>query len=268
MGLQTITSVQNPLVKSTAKLRDRKGRKQTGQIIIDGWRELSRAIEADVQIVSIFVSESFLDSLCSEDEAVLASVTSDRFCLAPAAFSKIAFGNRDNGIVAVANVPNLSVDRLSVASNALIAVIEAVEKPGNLGAIVRSADGAGFDAVVVADSVTDVFNPNAIRASLGTIFGMAMAQTTAEHALAWLASNELTCFAARVDGGRDYFDADFTGPTAIVLGSESHGLSDQWTADRIQGIRLPMLGAADSLNVSAASAILFYEARRQRMLAG
>ena len=148
--------------------------------------------------------------------------------------------------------------------NPLIAVVEAIEKPGNLGAIIRSADGAGFDAVLATDAVTDIYNPNAIRASLGTIFCLPVVQTDAKTALAWLAENRIIPYAARVEAAACYSAADFTGPTAFVVGSEATGLSSTWAGDQVQSISLPMLGAADSLNVSATSAILFYEARRQR----
>jgi TrmH family RNA methyltransferase len=146
----------------------------------------------------------------------------------------------------------------------LIAVVEGVEKPGNLGAILRSADGAGLDAVIAADSRTDLANPNVIRASLGTIFARPVVPATTARTLAWLRANGLTIVAARVDGALDYAAQDFRGPVAIVLGAEAKGLADPWRAPDVRAVRLPMLGVADSLNVSATAAVLFYEARRQR----
>jgi TrmH family RNA methyltransferase len=145
-----------------------------------------------------------------------------------------------------------------------VAVLEGVEKPGNAGAVLRSADAAGVSAVIVADARTDLFNPNAIRASLGAIFSLPVCEATSADALAWLRQRRFAVFAARVDGAVPYTQADYRGPAAIVLGSEAAGLSPVWTGDDIQAVRLPMLGVVDSLNVSAAAAVLFYEARRQR----
>jgi TrmH family RNA methyltransferase len=148
--------------------------------------------------------------------------------------------------------------------NPLVAVLEGIEKPGNVGAVLRSADAAGLSAVIVAAPRTDLYNPNAIRASLGTIFTMRVCEAASSEALAWLRQRKFTILAARVDGSVSYTEADYRGPTAIVLGSEAEGLSPMWTGDDIAAVRLPMLGAADSLNISATAAVLFYEAMRQR----
>jgi TrmH family RNA methyltransferase len=146
----------------------------------------------------------------------------------------------------------------------LVAVLEGVEKPGNVGAVLRSADGAGVSALIVADAQTDLYNPNAIRASLGTIFSVPVAAAAAADTLTWLRHRGLAIFAARVDGAVPHTEADFRGPAAIVLGSEAKGLSATWTGPDVTAVRLPMAGVADSLNVSAAAAVLFYEALRQR----
>src|SRR5262249_24554052 len=151
---------------------------------------------------------------------------------------------------------------LKLPERPLVCVLEACEKPGNLGAVLRSADGAGLSAVIVADSRTDLFNPNTIRASLGTIFTVPVAAASAADVLAWLRERRMTIVAARVDAARDYTGVDFSGPTAIVLGSEADGLTEAWRAPDITPVRLPMHGVADSLNVSATAAILFYEALR------
>jgi RNA methyltransferase, TrmH family len=146
----------------------------------------------------------------------------------------------------------------------LVAVVEGIEKPGNLGAILRSADGAGVDALIAADPRTDLFNPNAIRASLGTIFSVPIANATSAKTISWLTDHGISIVVARVDGSVAYDQVDYRGPLAIVLGSEAHGLAGTWSGPGIQAVSLPMLGVADSLNVSAAAAILLYEARRQR----
>ena len=177
---------------------------------------------------------------------------------------RLAYGDRSEGLVATVRVPDLSLDGLDLPPDPLVVVLEAVEKPGNLGAVLRSADGAGADAVILADPGTDPFNPNAVRASLGTIFATPLAAAPSGEVRAWLAAAGIRILAARVDGAVDYTGADLRGSCAIVLGSEAGGLTDAWSGDGVTAVRLPMLGVADSLNVSIAAAVLLYEARRQR----
>ncbi|MGH2513338.1 MAG: TrmH family RNA methyltransferase, partial [Candidatus Limnocylindrales bacterium] len=168
------------------------------------------------------------------------------------------------GLVGVIRTPPVGLDRLALPAEPLVVVAESVEKPGNLGAILRSADGAGADALIAADPRTDVFNPNAIRASLGTIFSVPVAVASSADTIAWLMARRIRIIAARVDGSVPYTEANLRGPLAIVLGSEAHGLAGAWSMPGIEAVHLPMLGSADSLNVSVAAAILLYEARRQR----
>ncbi len=260
-----ISSVQNPRVKDAARLRDRRHRDKQGRILIDGARELRRAIAAGVSLAEVFVCES----LCLGEDArqVLASLPSiqaEVYSLTEQVFSKLAFGQRSDGVLAVATMPDTLLDRLPLGPVALLAVLEGVEKPGNIGAVLRSADAAGLDALIVADPQTDLYNPNAIRASLGTIFSVPVASASSAETLAWLKRHGLAIFVARVDGSIPYTEADFRGPSAIVLGSEAQGLSAAWSGVQVTAVRLPMRGQADSLNVSAAAAVLFYEALRQR----
>ena len=181
------------------------------------------------------------------------------------ALAKLAFGDRADGIVAVGLRPPLDLAGVRLGTDPLVAVVEGVEKPGNLGAILRSADGAGVDALVAADPRTDLFNPNAIRASLGTIFAVPLAAGPSHEVRAWLVELGLRIVVARVDADRAYTEVDLTGPLAIVLGSEAAGLGPTPGPGRTSSaVRLPMRGVADSLNVSAAGAVLLYEARRQR----
>ncbi len=260
-----ITSVQNPRVKDAVRLRDRRHREKQGRIIIDGARELRRAIDAKVKLLEVFVCEP----LCHGDDAgpLLDSLPlcgGEIFSVSEAVFERLAFGSRAEGVLGVAEMPRPTLSAISLPPNALVAVLEGVEKPGNLGAVLRSADAAGVSAVVVADGRTDLFNPNAIRASLGTIFTMPLCEASTTDVLAWLRERGFTIAAARVDGAVGYTEIDYRGPTAIVLGSEAAGLSPLWTAADIRAVRLPMLGVADSLNVSVTAAVLFYEALRQR----
>ena len=220
-----------------------------------------RAIQAGVAIENLFVRQSegadvaahWQDLLRAQETTIL--VASDR------AFAKIAFGDRQE-VVAVATTPHRSLDDVRLGDTACIAVLEAMEKPGNVGAILRSADGAGIDAVIIVDGGTDLFNPNAIRASLGTIFSQNVVATTFPEFAAWSAKQQLIHLLARLDGATDYTDIDYQRPVAIVLGSETAGLTAKWSQLPQQAVRIPMRGIADSLNVSAAAAILFYEARR------
>jgi TrmH family RNA methyltransferase len=268
--MDTITSLQNPRVKDAVRLRDRRCRQKQNRMIIDGARELGRAIAAGVRLVEVFVCES----LCQSDDAreVLSRLPTsgaEVLHVSKAILEKIGFGDRMEGVIGIAEPPDVSLGCLPHTNGQpLIAVLEGVEKPGNVGAALRSADGAGVSALIVADPCTDLFNPNAIRASLGTIFTRPVAVATSEETLAFLRARGIRIFAARVDGSVPYTEVDFCGPSAIVLGSESRGLSAAWTAPDITAIRLPMLGAADSLNVSVTAAVLFYEALRQRVQGG
>ncbi len=260
-----ISSPANPRIRATAALRDRRERERTGRIVIDGARELLRALDAGVAVETIFACEErcrsaacveLLDRLGPDDPRVVR--------IGEAALRKVAFGDRAEGVVGVAARPALDLAALRLPADPLIVVVEGVEKPGNLGAIVRTADGAGADAVVVAGPLTDVHNPNAIRASLGTIFSVPLAAAASDDVLAWLRRRGTRIVVARVDGAVAYADVDLRGAVAIVVGSEAGGLTASWDGPDVVAARLPMLGAADSLNVSAAAAVLLYEARRQR----
>ncbi len=264
-----ITSPHNPRVKLAARLRDHRQRKKEQRILIDGAREIARAIAAGVALQEVFVCPD----LCRGTEAqqlleILPGSRAEVLEVNEQVFSRLAFGQRAEGIVAVAAIPPHGLGDIVLPNNPLVAVLEGVEKPGNIGAVLRSADAAGVSALVLADPRTDLYNPNAIRASLGTIFSLPAAVASAEDSLAWLRTKGLQIVAARVEGSAIYTEIDYRRPMAIVLGSEADGLSPLWTADDIRAIRLPMLGAADSLNVSATAAVLFYEALRQRTALG
>ena len=260
-----ITSPHNPRVKDAARLRDRRHREKQGRILIDGARELRRAMDAGVRLVEVFVCEP----LCGSDDAqrVLAALAEsgcEMWHVSEGVFQKLAFGQRAEGVLGVAATPRPTPLSLALPENALVAVLEGVEKPGNVGAVLRSADAVGVSAVMVADGHTDLYNPNAIRASLGTIFTMPVCEAGSGDVLEWLRKRKYSMVAARVDGAVPYTAVDYRGPTAIVLGSEAAGLSSLWSGADIKAVSLPMLGAADSLNVSVAAAVLFYEALRQR----
>ena len=265
MPSPTLASPSNPRIRSVARLRDRRERDGSGLTLVDGAREVRRALEAGVEVVEAFVCEPLL---AGEDARVALDLLADRrvpvTSTTEAAFAKIAFGDRAEGLIAVVRAPSLRLDDLTLPTDPLLVVVEGVEKPGNLGAILRSADGAGADAVIAASPRTDLANPNVIRASAGTYFAVPLAAAPTTEVIAWLRERRVRVVAARVDAERAYDEADLTGPLAIVLGSEAEGLTDAWHAADIEAVRLPMHGIADSLNVSVAAAVLLYEARRQR----
>jgi TrmH family RNA methyltransferase len=260
-----LTSLANPRIRSAAALRERRERDRAGLTLIDGARELCRALDAGVTVVEAFVCEPLLagpDARLALDRLRAGEIPFQR--VSDTVFLKLAFGQRAEGLVAVVRIPATTLAGLAVPAQPMVVVVEGVEKPGNLGAILRSADGAGADAVIAASPTTDLFNPNAIRASAGTIFGLSLAAATTADTLRWLSERDIRIVAARVDADAIYSDVDLTGPLAIVVGAEADGLSEGWRRPGITAVRIPMLGAADSLNVSVSSAILLYEARRQR----
>lgn len=265
MPAPLITSRHNPRVKDAAKLRARRWREKRGRTLIDGAREIGRAVASGVALEEVF----FCEPLCKSDECrqlltQLSSAGAALLPVAPEVFEKLAYGQRAEGVVAVAETPRHTLADLKLPPGALVAVLEGVEKPGNVGAVLRSADGAGVAALIVAGGGTDLYNPNTIRASLGTIFHLPVCAAATDETLAWLRARGLPIFAARLEDAVDYTAADFRPGGAIVLGAEAAGLTRAWYADDITGVKLPMLGLADSLNVSAAATAIFYEALRQR----
>jgi RNA methyltransferase, TrmH family len=262
-----LTSTANPRIKATAALRERRERDRTGLTLVDGAREVRRAIEAGASVTEAFVCEPLLagaDARIALDRLRAEAVTIES--VSETVFAKLAFGDRAEGIVAVVRIPSLELGDLTVPANPLIVVIEGIEKPGNVGAVLRSVDGAGADALIGADPGTDLFNPNAIRASAGTCFGVPLAAGSSSAVQAWLRERGLRIVTARVDADRVYTEAALAGGVAIVLGAEADGLSDAWSGPGFEAVRLPMLGMADSLNISVTAAVLLYEARRQRGL--
>ncbi len=261
--MELITSRQNARVKEAAKLRSSRQRTKQGRFLIDGAREIGRALNAGIEIAEAFICEA----LCTSDSALaLVPRLAATSCVNVTAevFEKLAFGERNDGVVAVAKTPQRSLEQISLPQQPLVAVLAGLEKPGNIGAILRTADGAGVDAVLIAGGGTDLFNPNTVRASLGTVFAKHVCAATVEETLNKLREWQLPIFATRPDAQQLYTEVDFSHGAAIVLGSEADGLSVEWRQQDIHALQLPMRGIADSLNVSATAAVLFYEAQRQR----
>jgi len=260
-----ITSPSNARVKTAAKLRNSRHRAEQGRFLIDGIREISRALDGGITIHEAFIFEE--KSNGHEAKQLLArldKVCKSCFDVSRSVYDVLAYGSRMEGIVAVGQIPQRSLADLRLPAQPLVGILEGVEKPGNVGAVLRSADGAGISTVIVADGGSDLYNPNVIRSSMGTVFTMPICSATSAEAIAWLREHRLAMYAARVDGAVDYTACDFTAPCAIILGSEAEGLTDTWRGPDITAIRLPMRGVADSLNVSAAAVVVFYEALRQR----
>jgi TrmH family RNA methyltransferase len=260
-----ITSRNNQRIKEVARLRIGRERQRTGLFIIDGAREIARAISAGIRCREAYLSEELNSSLVFSDilDAIRTS-GAESFYVTPEVFSKITYGDRNDGILVVAEKPLRVLDNLRLPPQPIVAVLESLEKPGNVGAILRSADAARVDAVIVANGRTDLYNPNTIRASVGTVFRDSVCEASIAVTIDWLSRLGVPIVAARPDAEKSYSQVDFRGGAAIVLGSEATGLSEAWRGANITAVRLPMLGIADSLNVSTTAAVLFYEALRQR----
>jgi TrmH family RNA methyltransferase len=269
--MTVIESASNPRIKAAARLRERRDRDASGLTLVDGGREALRSIEAGAVVETAFACRKLIST--TEARRAWEKLTQDFgpygstievVEVGERAFEKLAYGDRSDGIVLVVRQPQHGLADLELAGdNPLVVVTEDVEKPGNVGAILRSADAVGADAVIAAGG-TDLFNPNVIRASVGTAFSVPVAAAPASEVAAWLAARGIRVVAARLEATRLHVDADLTGPLAIVVGSEAEGLSDAWRGPQVDTVRLPMEGIADSLNVSVAAAVLLYEAWRQR----
>jgi TrmH family RNA methyltransferase len=263
----TITSPHNPRIREAARLRDRRQRQSQRRFLIDGLREIGAALAAGVRLHEVYVCDEFCDESCA---SLLGTVGKepDVIHTGPAAYARLAYGERAQGIVVVAEAREHRLDQLALPAERapLVAVLVGVEKPGNVGAVARSADAAGVAALILADCPVDIYNPNCIRASLGTIFQLPVAVAPSHSVLNWLHSNEVHITAAVVGGQIPYTSVNFKQRTAVALGSEAAGLPDMWQGGDVTSIRLPLLGRADSLNVSVTASVIFYEALRQKSL--
>ncbi|MFM8708457.1 MAG: TrmH family RNA methyltransferase [Planctomycetia bacterium] len=284
----TITSAANPRIRQAARLREPSARRESGLTLIDGRRELSRAIAAGVAIEEVFVDADSAHALLGDGIAIdpdagssgasglaeLAAHGTRLTALSRKAFERIAFGGRNEGVVGVARYQPHALGEFAVAVDRPVLVVEGVEKPGNLGAILRTADAAGLAGVVVCDGRTDPANPAAIRASLGTVFTVPLAMGSTADTIRWCQAHDRRVVAAMPTGTTLWHEARLAGRTAILLGSEAHGISPAWQQAaaagtiHIESVRLTMAGVADSLNVSATTAVLAYEAVRQGTTTG
>lgn len=265
MDESIITSTQNPKVKSLAKLHKRSERDKQGVFMVEGYRPITRAMAAGFAFSELYYCPEWF--LGSNEHAVLdqaraAGTTLTR--LGRDAFVKVAYRERPEGLIGIGQQWNTELNDLKLSKNPFLIVVEAIEKPGNLGTILRSADATGAEAVIVCDAVTDLFNPNVVRASTGVMFTTPTVITDSTKAIDFLRKNGIQSLAATPAATKLYTDVDLTKPVAIVMGSEQFGLTDKWLNNCDLPVKLPMAGIADSLNVSAATVAIAYEVVRQR----
>lgn len=262
---EKITSLQNPRVKQLVRLRERRERDELGLFLVEGYREVRRALEKGVKLKELYFSpEWFL----GENEPALIEQArqagAQLFELSKDAFAKCAYRERPDGLLAVAPQWKRSLDDLSLGAAPFLLVCESIEKPGNLGTILRSADAAGCDALILCDAVTDLFNPNVVRASTGVLFSVPVVVADSQTVHAWLKAKGIRTAATTPHTENIYTKTDLRGPLAVVMGSEQYGLSEFWMKNSDVLVRIPMAGQADSLNVAMATIITLFEAVRQR----
>jgi RNA methyltransferase, TrmH family len=260
-----ITSLENPHIKGVVRLKDRAARDETGLTVIDGLREVSRAFEAGATFKEIYLCRELFEKYGKK--SFLAKIEAKEipiFEVTKEIFHKIAFGDRREGIVGICQPALKTLMEIPIKEGSLFVVVEDVEKPGNLGAILRSCDGAGVDALIVSDPRTDIYNPNVIRASVASVFSVPVVQAINEEVFPFLRERGVRIVATSPDGEKIYANANLKGSVAIVVGSEQKGLSSFWMTHADVKVRIPMHGKSDSLNVSITTAIIVYEAVRQR----
>ncbi|MCF6174491.1 MAG: RNA methyltransferase [Victivallaceae bacterium] len=260
-----LTSTKNPLIKLACRLRNRREREKEQLTLLEGYRELTRAFDFGMSMKECFYCpEMFLGKNELPLIAKLSAAGVRCSEVAPHLLEKMSYRDRPEGLMAIAKIIRHSLDDIPLKKNGLYLIAEAVEKPGNLGAILRSADAAGVDGVIVCDKRTDIYNPNVIRASTGALFSVPLAEADTTETIAWLKANKIKALAATPHTDSLYSDIDLTQPIAIIVGAEQYGLSEKWLAQAELKIKIPMLGKIDSLNVATAATILLYEAARQR----
>ena len=291
MKVESITSAQNPKIKNLLLLQEKsKARREQGLFVVEGRRELEHCIEAGFRVRTVFVcpevagTDSFasleMTKSASLEMTKGASLETTVSCHSEEAegrrenlhiveipetlYRKVAYREGTEGVLAEVEVRERRLEDLALGEHPLVMVLESVEKPGNLGAVLRSADAARADAVIVCDPLTDLWNPNLIRASIGAVFTVPTVCASSAETIDWLKSRGIRILTAQLQDSSWYYDTDMTGGTALVMGTESTGLTDVWRRAADAHIRIPMLGRLDSLNVSVSAAILLFEAVRQR----
>ena len=257
--MKQITSAQNSFIKSLIQLQEKaKARKQSGTFLIEGMREIELAIKGNYEIETIL----FLPELVSNNQ--ITKLTDNPIEISKEVYQKLAYRDTTEGILAVAKTKSLQLADLKLSENPLILVMEAIEKPGNIGAVLRTCDAAKIDAVIIANPKTDLYNPNIVRSSVGCLFTNQIATGSTEEVIDYLIQKNINFYSATLQNSTSYHTQNYTLPTALVVGTEATGLSALWRKKATQNIIIPMQGEIDSMNVSVAAAILIFEAKRQR----
>ena len=261
--MKQILSIQNPFIKSLVLLQEKsKARKQTNTFLIEGQREISLAIKGGFEIETIL----FMPELISESQiSKLTSQPTTLIEISKEVYQKLAYRDTTEGILAVAKTKPNRLSDLKLSKNPLILVAEAPEKPGNIGALLRTADAANLDAVIIANPKSDLYNPNIVRSSVGCLFTKQIAVGTTSEIISFLITQKINIYCATLQNSTSYLTQDFSEATALVVGTEATGLTEEWRTAAKQNIIIPMEGEIDSMNVSVAAAILIFEAKRQRV---
>lgn len=262
----TVTSLKNPTVKATAELiAKRKVRDAEGLFVVEGAREIERALIGGFELVRFFECPDLGSPAGAKIQARVAGLTCERLIVGEPVFGKLAMRDGSDGLLAVFRQRHRRLGELELGATPLILALHGLEKPGNLGALLRTADGVGIDAVVLLDETVDLYNPHVVRGSVGALFGLQIARATSDEFGSFCRTRGIRVIAAALaDDARPHYEASYSGPTAILLGSEAEGLPAAWIAKADERVMIPMRGLADSLNVSVAGAVVLYEALRQR----
>jgi TrmH family RNA methyltransferase len=260
--MKEITSVHNPFIKTLVQLQEKaKARKQSGTFLIEGQREIELALKGNYTLETVL----FLPELISQATvAKLMDSTVDCIAISREVYQKLAYRDTTEGLLAVAQTKALQLADLKLPDHPLVLVMEGIEKPGNIGAMLRTCDAARIDAVILADPKTDLYNPNIVRSSVGCLFTNQIATASTEDTIAFLKERKINFYSATLQNSTSYHTQDYTLGSALVVGTEATGLSEAWRKEATQNIIIPMQGAIDSMNVSVAAAVLIFEAKRQR----
>lgn len=260
-----ITSLKNPRIKKILGLQKHKERKTKNLFLTEGLKELSMAIKSGYKIQEVYYCPEII-SFESLNKILWEQIsTCELISVSTKVFEKIAYRENTGGVLCILHSKLHELHNIKINDNSLFLILESVEKPGNLGAILRTADAAAVDAIIVCDPKTDLYNPNVIRSSIGCIFSVPIAISDSHQVIDWLKNNGFKIYCSALTASMTHYNCDFTGKTAIIMGAEANGLSKLWLDSSTQNIIIPMQGKADSMNVSTSAAVLIYEAIRQRL---
>ncbi|MEQ9424775.1 MAG: RNA methyltransferase [Cyclobacteriaceae bacterium] len=264
MSVTSITSTSNPKIKNLKLLQKSKERKQQNLFVIEGLKEIEKATNAGIKLRQAFYCLELIDEVTLDKLIGRQASKMELFEVSNKVFNHIAYREDSGGILVTAIPKSAGLDDFLPSENPFFVVVESVEKPGNLGALLRTSDAAGIDGLIVCDPKTDIYNPNVIRSSIGCVFTVPTFVVESQAAIDWLQDHDINIYGAALTASKPYHQVDFKKPSAIVMGTESTGLSDSWLKNSTQNIIIPMRGVADSMNVSTSAAVLVFEAIRQR----